>query len=72
MTRSQVLFLKGNNQRAVLILGTFNPGPALACKAGVKRAYLGNTLRSAGYLSNVAPGQALVHFRHLQWMACLS
>jgi len=49
-----------------------NPGPDLACKVGVRRAYLGNTIMSAWYLSNVTPGRALGtynfrHFRHLPW-----
>jgi hypothetical protein len=33
-----------------------NPGPDLACKAWVQRAYLGNTATTTVYSSNVAPG----------------
>jgi hypothetical protein len=36
----------------------YAPGPDLACKASVQRAYLRNTVTTTLYSRSVAPGQA--------------
>ena len=41
------------------------PGPDLACKAWVKRAYLRNTVTTNVYSSNVAPGPAIIPLHHV-------